>query len=111
MRRFRFDGLLMASALAIIFTATSGLPAGAGIADNKSVTAAVPLPEPANVPPPTAADVGAPAATSIATTDIDSRVPLPESANVPPPSLDDVGGPATATSSDTKAPDTGATPA
>lgn len=109
MRGFRFDGLLTASALAIIFAATSGVPAGAGMTDNKSVTAAVPLPEPANVPPPSAADVGAPAATStVAATDIDSRIPLPESANLPPPSLEDVGGPATATT-ETKAPD--ATPA
>jgi murein L,D-transpeptidase YcbB/YkuD len=95
MRGQRFERLLAASALAVIVAATSGVAASAGMTEGRAIEAAIPIPEPANLPPPTAADVGAsPAAT---TADIEARIPLPESANLPPPSLADVGGPATGT--------------
>src|SRR5689334_1405427 len=106
MRALRLEGLLTASALAIVFIATSGLPAGAGVSEDRAITAAIPVPEPANLPPPSAADIGAPqiAAATPAAADIDARVPMPESANVPPPSLKDVGGPVTG-ATEPKAPD------
>ena len=54
----RFDCILTGTALALVL----GLAAAANPAlaqDQKSIEALVPMPEPANVPPPTAADVGA----------------------------------------------------
>src|SRR5215208_4231463 len=98
MRGQRFERLLAASALAVIFAATSGLAAWAGMTEERAIEAAIPVPEPANLPPPTAADVAQSRAASVpAEADIDARIPLPESANLPPPSLADVGGPATGT--------------
>jgi L,D-transpeptidase YcbB len=109
MRRLRFDSLLLAaSALAIIFTAMNGLPAAAGLVEDKAITAAVPLPEPADVPPPSAADVAGVTSSRSPPTpiEIEMRVPLPDSADLPPPSIEDVGGPATA-ANDRKAADPG----
>src|SRR5215211_2160061 len=98
MRGQRFERLLAASALAVMFAATSGLAASAGMTEERAIEAAIPVPEPANLPPPTPADVAQSRAASIpAEADIDARIPLPESANLPPPSLADVGGPATGT--------------
>jgi murein L,D-transpeptidase YcbB/YkuD len=109
MRGLRFE-LLAASALAIVLTASSGLPAAAGITEDKAIEARVPIPQSADIPPPSAADVGAPAAASAPSAiDIERRIPLPEAASVPPPSLEDVGGPATA-ASDTKTPEPVAKP-
>src|SRR5207237_5584133 len=77
----------------------------ADMGEEEAIEAAVPIPEPANVPPPTAAEVSAsPAAAALTPAQIDARVPLPEAAAVAPPSLADVGGPATATT-DAKVPD------
>src|SRR5215211_6374035 len=105
MRGQRFERLLAASALAVIFAATSGLAASAGMTEERSIEAAIPVPEPANLPPPTAADVAQSRAASVpAEADIDARIPLPESANLPPPSLADVGGPVTGTT-EAKVPD------
>jgi murein L,D-transpeptidase YcbB/YkuD len=74
----------------------------------RAIEAAIPIPEPANLPPPTVNDVAPPSAVSTApirspaaavvapaAADIDARIPMPESADLPPPSLADVGGPAT----------------
>ena len=96
MRGLRFDSLKAATALAIIFAAINVAPATAGLTDEKAIAAAVPMPEPADLPPPSAADVKSPSA--LTSKDIETRVPLPESANMPPPSMEEVGGPATATS-------------
>jgi murein L,D-transpeptidase YcbB/YkuD len=102
-RRFDrlFDRFLATSAIALALAAAGGLPATAAMGDRDSISAAVPLPEAANVPPPTAADVGAlpaagvaPGAAPLTEQEIEARVPLPEAADVPPPSLADVGGPA-----------------
>src|SRR5262249_19754108 len=116
MRGVRFE-LLAASALAIVLTAASGLPAAAGMTEDKAIEARVPIPQSADIPPPSAADVGAPAApatqrsipASPRSIDVETRIPLPEVADVPPPSLEDVGGPATAVS-DTKTPEPAAKP-
>src|SRR5262245_36417793 len=87
MRGLRFDGLMAATALAIIFAAVNAAPVTAGLTDEKAIAAAVPMPEPADLPPPSAADVKSPSA--LTSKDVEARVPLPESANVPPPSMDD----------------------
>jgi murein L,D-transpeptidase YcbB/YkuD len=112
MRGQRVERLLAASALAVIFAATSGLAASAGMTE-RAIEAAIPLPEPANIPPPSAADVAP--SPAVAAADIEARIPLPESANLPPPSLADVGGPATGATEakvpDTTAPASAASPA
>jgi len=92
----RSDSLKAATALAIIFATVNCLPATAGLSEDKAISAAIPLPEPADVAPPSAADVRTPAA--LTPEEVEQRVPLPESANLPPPSIEDVGGPATAAS-------------
>src|SRR5256885_5251977 len=104
MRGLRFDGVLATSALAVVLALTSGFPASADMGEEEAIEAAVPIPEPANVPPPTAAEVRASPAAALNPAQIDARVPLPEAADVAPPSLADVGGPATATT-DAKVPD------
>jgi murein L,D-transpeptidase YcbB/YkuD len=105
MRGLRFDRVLATSAIALVLALSSGFPASADMGEEEAIEAAVPIPEPANVPPPTAAEVSAsPAAAALTPAQIDARVPLPEAAVVAPPSLADVGGPATATT-DAKVPD------
>jgi murein L,D-transpeptidase YcbB/YkuD len=100
MRGIRFDRVLAASALALVLAASGTLPASAD-PHEEAISAAIPIPEPANVPPPSAADVGAspaassPVASSLTPAEIEARVPLPETAELPPPSVADVGGPAT----------------
>src|SRR5262245_22628304 len=96
MRGVRSDSLKAATALAIIFATVTCLPATAGLSEHRAISAAIPLPEPADVAPPSAADVRTPAA--LTPQEVEQRVPLPESANLPPPSIEDVGGPATAAS-------------
>src|SRR5262245_38694 len=96
MRGVRSESLKAATALAIIFATVNCLPATAGLSEDRAISAAIPLPEPADVAPPSAADVRTPAA--LTPQEVEQRVPLPESANLPPPSREDVGGPATAAS-------------
>src|SRR5262245_40474094 len=110
MRGQRFERLLAASALAVIFAATSGLAASAGMTEGRAIEAAIPLPEPANLPPPSVADVTNSPAASVPAAEIESRIPLPESPNLPPPSLADVGGPATG-ATETKGSENPAAPA
>jgi murein L,D-transpeptidase YcbB/YkuD len=72
----------------------------------RAIEAQVPLPDVADLPPPTMADIGGPATGSVtpvaepeaaapvtakAEPSIDSLVPMPEPANVPPPSKKDIG--------------------
>jgi murein L,D-transpeptidase YcbB/YkuD len=62
----------------------------------------IPLPEPANVPPPTAADLQ-PSAAKPAERSIEALIPLPEPAGVPPLTLGDLGPTSTATVTQTTA--------
>ena len=55
MRGLRFELLLATTALALVVVG-SGLPSY-GADDEAAISAAVPMPEPANLPPPTAADL------------------------------------------------------
>jgi L,D-transpeptidase YcbB len=59
MRGIRFDRLLAGTALAVILAAA--VPPAHAQSDAAVIEAGVPVPEPANVPPPTAADIGLPA--------------------------------------------------
>jgi L,D-transpeptidase YcbB len=56
MRGYRFEFSLAATALALVVTG-SGLPVHAAPDNEAEISAAVPMPEPANLPPPTAADL------------------------------------------------------
>ena len=89
-----FDRILTGTALALVLS-LAATPAGwaQNITDQKAIEAAVPMPEPANVPPPTAADVGGPVTDSAASASI---INLPDPPDLPPPTFKDVAGPAAA---------------
>jgi murein L,D-transpeptidase YcbB/YkuD len=59
MRGHRYDRLLAGTALALVLTAAS--PVLSAPDTPAAIEAGIPVPEPANVPPPTAADIGMPA--------------------------------------------------
>src|SRR3954447_4697782 len=60
----RFDRLLTGTAIALALGLTAAADrALAQVQDQSAIEALVPMPEPANVPPPTAADIGAPETT------------------------------------------------
>src|SRR5215813_12935629 len=95
------DRLLTGTAIALALTLGSGAFALAN-ESTRAIEALVPVPEPANVPPPSIADVGGPATGSVtaqpadtnaaaakiakSAPSLDDLVPMPEPANVPPPS-------------------------
>src|SRR3954454_5165124 len=84
----RFDRILTGTAIALVLGMAQ---AGPGLAQSQSaIEALVPMPEPANVPPPTAADVGGPVTDSTGSTAIN----LPDPPDLPPPSFRDVAAPA-----------------
>src|ERR1044072_8717404 len=102
----RIDRILTGTALALVL----GLAAAANPAlaqDQKSIEALVPMPEPANMPPPTAADVGGAAETTGSTSS--TAIVLPDPPDLPPPTFKDVAAPATPTAPEA-APATVATP-
>ncbi|MGB9370259.1 MAG: L,D-transpeptidase family protein [Xanthobacteraceae bacterium] len=95
------------TALALVL----GLAAAANPAlaqDDKSIEALVPMPEPANMPPPTAADVGGAPETTGSTGA--SAIVLPDPPDLPPPTFKDVAAPTTPPAPEA-APATVATPA
>src|SRR5436305_12634178 len=82
----RFDRLLTGTAIALAL----GLTAAANPAlaqDQKSIEALVPMPEPANLPPPTVADIGAPETTG------STASVLPDPPHPPPPPFRAAAGP------------------
>ena len=78
MRKTFNHRFLVGTALAALMTVAGGALAAPAM-DESAIEAAVPMPEPANVPPPSIDDI-TPA----------NAIPTPEPANVPPPSLKDV---------------------
>src|SRR5689334_2041385 len=102
----RFDRILTGTALALVLGLAAANPGMAQ--DQKSIEALVPMPEPANVPPPTAADVGAPAETTGSTTS--TAIALPDPPDLPPPTFKDVATPTNPPAPEA-APATVATPA
>jgi murein L,D-transpeptidase YcbB/YkuD len=97
------DRLLTGSALALMLM-LAGPALGAPDENSAAIEALVPVPEPADVPPPSLVDVGGPATAAVtpkaseaapavaipAAKPANDGVPLPEPANVPPPDLKDV---------------------
>src|SRR5262245_49763881 len=89
----RIDRILTGTALALVL----GIAAAASPAlaqDQKSIEALVPLPEPANLPPPSAADVGGAVETTGSTSA--TAIVLPDPPDLPPPTFKDVAAPAPA---------------
>jgi murein L,D-transpeptidase YcbB/YkuD len=102
MRGRSIDRLLTGTALALA-VALAGPATAAPDANSAAIEALVPVPEPANVPPPSLADVGGPATATVtpratepamaapaASVPTSDGIPLPEPANVPPPGAKDV---------------------
>jgi murein L,D-transpeptidase YcbB/YkuD len=85
MRGFRFELLLATTALTLVVVG-SGLPSYATPDDEAEISAAVPMPEPANLPPPTAADL-APLGTDPATGAISPAQIVNAPAGENPPSI------------------------
>jgi murein L,D-transpeptidase YcbB/YkuD len=92
------DHLLTGTALALALM-VAGPALAAPDANSAAIEALVPVPEPANVPPPSIVDVGGPATATITPKADDVQpaapaksdgVPVPEPANVAPPSIKDI---------------------
>ena len=56
----RFDRFLTGTAIALVLSLSAPSAWAQNQQDQQAIEALVPMPEPANVPPPTAADVGGP---------------------------------------------------
>jgi L,D-transpeptidase YcbB len=99
----RFDRILTGTAIALVLGLGSLNPAVAQTSQNQAaIEAKVPLPEAANMPPPSAADVTAPE-----TTGTTNAVNLPEPPDLPPPSVKEaapVAAPTPVTAAPTVAP-------
>jgi murein L,D-transpeptidase YcbB/YkuD len=80
----RFDRFLTGTAIALALGLAAVGPASAQ--DQSAIEALVPMPEPANVPPPTAADVGG-------TTTGSTAINLPDPPDLPPPTFKDIATP------------------
>jgi murein L,D-transpeptidase YcbB/YkuD len=87
----RLDRILTGTALALILGLGAANPAVAQ--DQKSIEELVPMPEPANVPPPTIADIGGAAETTSSTNS--TAIALPDPPDLPPPTFKDVASPST----------------
>ena len=90
----RLEQILSGTALALVLGLGLTAPAaaqGTATADQSAIEAQVPMPESANLPPPSAADV-APAAETTGST----AIVLPDPPDLPPPTFKDVAAPAPA---------------
>jgi murein L,D-transpeptidase YcbB/YkuD len=88
MRGRRFDRILTGTAIALVLGLGSAPFAFA--MDEAAIEARVPMPEPANVAPPTAADIGGPTTGTTGTT----AATLPDPPELPPPAGKDATAPA-----------------
>src|SRR5437660_3620226 len=79
MRGRGLDYLLTGTALALAL-ALAGPATAAPDATSAAIEALVPVPEPANVPPPTIADIGGPATASVTPKDVDMAPAAPAAA-------------------------------
>src|SRR2546421_2831701 len=84
----RFDRILTGTAIALVLGLAQAGPALAQ--SQSSIEALVPMPEPANLPPPTAADVGGATTETTGST----AVNLPDPPDLPPPTFKDLAAPA-----------------
>jgi murein L,D-transpeptidase YcbB/YkuD len=88
----RFDRLLTGTAIALALGLTAAADrALAQAQDQSAIEALVPMPEPANVPPPSVADVSALATETTGST----AIVLPDPPDLPPPTFTDIAAPTT----------------
>jgi len=87
----RFDRILTGTAIALVLGLAPAAPAFAQ--DQSAIEALVPMPEPANLPPPTIADVTGPASETTGSTG-STAINLPDPPDLPPPTFEDVAAPA-----------------
>ncbi len=103
MRGVRLDRVLAGTAIALMLAASSAGRAEMSADQLKEIEAAIPLPDAADVPPPTFGDVTGTATSSkkaagssseqaapMDATAIDAAIPLPDVADVPPPTIADL---------------------
>jgi L,D-transpeptidase YcbB len=83
-----FDRILTGTAIALVL-GLSGAATPALAQSQSAIEALVPMPEPANVPPPTAADIG-----PLTETTGSIAINLPDPPDLPPPEFKDVAAPA-----------------
>ncbi|HMK81515.1 MAG TPA: L,D-transpeptidase family protein [Xanthobacteraceae bacterium] len=96
MQSRRFDQILTGTAIALVLGLTfAAQTASAQSAANAAIEAKVPMPEPANLPPPSAADVAAPSTETTGSTAAPAAT-LPEPPALPPAASQDVASPAPA---------------
>src|SRR5215470_7010649 len=95
MRALRLNAMLATTAVALVLAASGTFPPSAEM-DEDAIAAAIPLPDPANVPPPTAADVRTRSLTAV---EVEAKVACPKSPYGHPPWLAYVGWSPTVSSS------------
>jgi murein L,D-transpeptidase YcbB/YkuD len=97
MQSRRFDQTLTGTAIALVFGLTFAVQQASAqdqnnAQNNAAIEALVPLPEPANLPPPSASDIATPAPETTGSTAIN----LPEPPDLPPPVFKEIAVPAVA---------------
>src|SRR5689334_20464993 len=85
-----FDRILTGTAIALVLSVAAFANPATAQQSQSSIEALVPMPEPANVPPPTAADIGQPDSETTGTT---NAINLPDPPDLPPPTFKDVATP------------------
>jgi len=89
----RFDQILTGTAIALVLGLASAPAIAQTTQDQSAIEAMVPLPEPADMPPLSAADVGGPITESTGTA---AAITLPDPPDLPPPAFRDIAAPAVA---------------
>jgi L,D-transpeptidase YcbB len=97
----RFDLILTGTAIALVLSLAAP---SAWAQSQQAIEAAVPMPEPANLPPPSAADIG-----PVGETTGSTAINLPDPPDLPPPTVKDAAAPP-APAPVTAAPSVAATP-
>ena len=87
----RFDRILTGTAIALVLGLSVTANPALAQQDEKAIEALVPMPEPANLPPPTIADIGGATETTGSTTS--TAIVLPDPPDLPPPTLKDMATP------------------
>jgi murein L,D-transpeptidase YcbB/YkuD len=88
-----FDAILTGTAIALVLSLSAPSAWAQNQQDQQAIEALVPMPEPANVPPPTAADVGGPVTESTGSASV---INLPDPPDLPPPAFKDIAAPSVA---------------
>src|SRR5215213_734442 len=95
MQRRPFDAILTGTAIAMVLALSAPSAWAQNQPDQQAIEALVPLPEPADMPPPTAADIGG-AATETTGSTGSAAINLPDPPDLPPPTSKDIAAPSVA---------------